>query len=444
MRNLFALTPMALALCTASAAWADEGEAKEGFIEGSSLQLLTRNYYFNHGRRHASGHDSKEWAQGFIATFQSGYTPGVVGFGVDAYGMLGLKLDGGGGTGGTSILPITAPSKEGYESGKAPDEFSSGGAALKIRAFDTELKLGDQFLSNPVVAGGESRMLPQTFRGVSLTNNSFEDLTLTAGQVSFTKYYNQSGHRRLGSYYGELPGDRDSHHLSWLGGTWGGIEGFTSSLYAAELQNVWKQYYADVDYTYEIDDNWSLNPGAHYYKTVDSGDSLLGRIDNNTYSLHFAVGYRQHTVTAVLQKVNGNTPFDYINQGDSIFLDNSQQYSDFNGPNEKSWKLQYDYDFVALGLPGLSASASYSRGKLDLTRVDPDSPGYGGWYSADGKNAKHWERDLDLQYVVQGGPAKDLSLRLRWATHRGTGGYSAVDNDIDEYRVIVDYPIDVF
>ncbi|WP_134586454.1 OprD family outer membrane porin, partial [Pseudomonas aeruginosa] len=59
-------------------------------------------------------------------------------------------------------------------------------------------------------------------------------------------------------------------------------------------------------------------------------------------------------------------------------------------------------------------------------------------------NAKHWERDLDLQYVVQGGPAKDLSLRLRWATHRGTGGYSAVDNDIDEYRVIVDYPIDVF
>lgn len=154
MRNLFALTPMALALCTASAAWADEGEAKEGFIEGSSLQLLTRNYYFNHDRRHASGHDSKEWAQGFIATFQSGYTPGVVGFGVDAYGMLGLKLDGGGGTGGTSILPITAPSKEGYESGKAPDEFSSGGAALKIRAFDTELKLGDQFLSNPVVAGG--------------------------------------------------------------------------------------------------------------------------------------------------------------------------------------------------------------------------------------------------------------------------------------------------
>lgn len=133
---------------------------------------------------------------------------------------------------------------------------------------------------------------------------------------------------------------------------------------------------------------------------------MLGRIDNNTYSLHFAVGYRQHTVTAVLQKVNGNTPFDYINQGDSIFLDNSQQYSDFNGPNEKSWKLQYDYDFVALGLPGLSASASYSRGKLDLTRVDPDSPGYGGWYSADGKNAKHWERDLDLQYVVQGGPAR--------------------------------------
>ncbi|MFI9655861.1 hypothetical protein PA6761_00574 [Pseudomonas aeruginosa] len=29
MRNLFALTPMALALCTASAAWADEGKPKK-------------------------------------------------------------------------------------------------------------------------------------------------------------------------------------------------------------------------------------------------------------------------------------------------------------------------------------------------------------------------------------------------------------------------------
>ncbi|MBT8769328.1 OprD family porin [Metapseudomonas boanensis] len=437
------LTPLALALL-ATQAHADEATNQEGFIEGSHLTVQTRNYYFNRDRRDSQTQNSQEWGQGFIGLFSSGYTQGPIGVGIDAYGMLGLKLDGGGGTGGSSILPTTSPTKPGLKYGKAPDEFSSAGAALKLRGFDSELKLGDQFINNPVIAGGTTRMLPQTFRGVSLVNQSVKDLRLEGGQVSFTKLYNQSGHRRIDSSYGSFPDDRKSHHISWLGGTWTGPEGFTSSLYASELQDVWNQYYADMDYTWQLNDLVSLNPGIHYYRTQDTGDALLGDIDNNTYSAHFAVGVGHHKVTAVYQKVNGNTPFDYINQGDSIYLDNSQQYSDFNGPNEESWKLQYAYDFAGLGVPGLSAMVAYSRGELDLTKVDPNSPGYSSWYSVDGKDARHYERDFDIKYVVQEGSAKDLAVRARWANHRGSNGYNAVDNDVDELRLIVDYPIEVF
>jgi hypothetical protein len=46
--------------------------------------------------------------------------------------------------------------------------------------------------------------------------------------------------------------------------------------------------------------------------------------------------------------------------------------------------------------------------------------------------------------VVQSGQAKDLAVRLQWATNRGGNGYGAIDSDTDEYRVIVDYPINVF
>ncbi len=441
MKTKYLLSPLALALL-ASHAQADE-PAEQGFIEDSHLSVQTRNYYFNRDRRD-DAQNSQEWGQGFIARFSSGYTEGLLGVGVDAYGMLGIKLDGGGGTGGSSILPVTAPDKAGLRYGEAPDQFSSGGAALKLRAFDTELKLGDQFISNPVIAGGTTHMLPQTFRGVSLTNHSFDDLLLEGGQVSFNKPYNQSGHRRIDLSYGSLPENRESDHLSWLGGSWSGIEGLTSSLYAAELQNVWNQYYVDLDYSWQLSELVSINPGVHYYHTQDTGDALLGDIDNNTYSLHLGLGVGHHTLTAVYQKVNGNTPFDYINQGDSIYLDNSQQYSDFNGPNEESWKLQYAYDFDGVGLPGLSALVAYSRGELDLTKPNPSSPGYGGWYSADGEHAKHRELNLDVRYVVQQGPAKDLSVRARWAQHRGGNGYSAVDEDIDELRLIVDYPIEVF
>ena len=439
------LTPLFVALAATMPfhAQADDEQA-EGFIEGSHLDVMARNYYFNRNQLLPGVRDMREWGQGFVGKFESGFTQGTVGFGLDAYAMLGLKLDGGGGTAGTSILPINSPSKDGYDYGKAHDSFSSAGASVKVRAFDTVLRAGDLFLTNPVIAGGETRMLPQTFRGVSLTNTSVDNLMLEGGQASFTKPYNQSGHRRIDTFYGALPDGRDSRHLNWAGAVWTPVEGLSTSVYGAELKDIWNQYYFNLDYTWQLNDLVSLNPGLNYYHTQDTGDALLGNIDNNTYSLHFTVNVGYHAVTAVYQRVNGNTPFDYINQGDSIYLDNSQIYSDFNGPNERSWKLKYAYDFAGVGVPGLTASASYSKGELDLTKADANSSGYGSWYSEDGKNAQHWERDVDLAYAFQEGQFKDLSVRLRWASHRGSQGYSAVDNDIDEYRVIVDYPVNIF
>ncbi|MCF5073525.1 outer membrane porin, OprD family [Pseudomonas syringae] len=440
MKNSLTLTPLFLAIAATIAplAHAADTTPADGFVEGAHLNINTRNYYMNRDRRDIPTDDSKEWGQGFLGTFESGYTQGTVGFGLDAHAMLGLKLDGGGGTDGSSILPY------GSGNGKAPGSFSTAGGTLKMRAFDTELKAGDLFLNNPVIAGGMTRMLPQTFRGVSLTNHSFDGWMFEGGQASFTKLYNQSGHRRIGTSYGALPTHTDSQHMNWAGVSFSGIDGVTSNLYASELKDVWHQYYYDLDYTYVVNEMISLNPGLHYYHTQDTGQSLLGDIDNNTYSLHFTVDIGHHSVTAAYQRVNGNTPFDYIAQGDSVYLDNSQQYSDFNGPNERSWKLKYAYDFGGLGVPGLSSAVSYISGKTDLTKVDPQSRGYSAWYSADGKDAKHWERDIDLKYVVQGGKAKDLAVRLQWATNRGSNGYSAVDRDVDEYRVIVDYPINVF
>jgi hypothetical protein len=50
---------------------------------------------------------------------------------------------------------------------------------------------------------------------------------------------------------------------------------------------------------------------------------------------------------------------------------------------------------------------------------------------------KRWERDVEVKYVVQSGSMKDLSLRLRQATTRAT----AFESDLNEVRVIVEYPL---
>ncbi len=445
MPTAFRFTPLFIALAATMplAAQADEDQA-EGFIEGSSLNLHLRNAYFNRDNHNTGKNDTREWGQGAVLRFESGYTPGTVGFGVDAHAMLGLKLDGGGGHAGSSILPVSH--KDNGDLAAAPGSFSTAGAAVKIKAFDTELKAGDLFLTNPVIAGGETRMLPQTFRGFGLTNTSIDGLMLEGGQVSFTKPYNQSGHRRIDTFYGVLDDNAKSKHLNWAGLSWSGTENITANLYASELKDIWNQYYADFDYTYVVNDMVSLNPGVHFYHTQDTGQALLGKIDNNTYSVHFTVNAGYHSVTAAYQRVNGDTPFDYINQGDSVYLDNSRMYSDFNAPNERSWKLQYDYNFAGLGVPGLTSSLSYSRGEADLSKADQNNQHYDYYYNANGKNATHWERDLDVKYVFQEGDLKDLAVQVRYATHRGGQGYSAADatKDNDELRVIVDYPLNIF
>ncbi|WP_197411303.1 OprD family outer membrane porin, partial [Colwellia sp. TT2012] len=107
--------------------------------------------------------------------FNSGYTQGTIGFGLDAFAMIGLKLDTGGGrNGGRSsfdVLPVDS-------NGDARDEYTKIGGAAKIRAFDTELKVGDVFPTSPVVYYGDSRLLPESFRGTIFSNTSIKGLTL--------------------------------------------------------------------------------------------------------------------------------------------------------------------------------------------------------------------------------------------------------------------------
>ncbi len=421
-----------------------------GLVEGARLDALVRNYYFQRDN-HSDlvPRDPTEWAQGFLFSFRSGFTDTPVGLGVDAHAFLGIKLDGGGGSGGAGLLPLDSSLKPG-------DTFSSAGAALKLRYLDTLVKAGDQLVENPVVASGTSRLFPQTYRGVTLKNHGIDDLWLDAGFAESTRLRNQSGHSHLVTAYGArnsagVAADRESPHTGWLGAVYGRPQGLQLTVYGGQLEDIWNQYYLGVSQVFRVNDALLLKPYLHYFKTRDQGRSQLGDIDNDTYSAGISATAYGQTLTLGLQKVDGRTPFDYITQNDRVFLylSNSQQFADFNGPGEKSWRLQYETSLAPLGAPSLQFIAAYTRGEADLTRVDPASVGYGYIYNPDGKHAKHWERDLALKYQVPAGPAKDLSLTLRWATHREGDGYTAPGNtrgnsSADEYRLIVDYPISLF
>uniref|UniRef100_UPI00261FC9BC OprD family outer membrane porin n=1 Tax=Pseudomonas sp. TaxID=306 RepID=UPI00261FC9BC len=126
---------------------------------------------------------------------------------------------------------------------------------------------------------------------------------------------------------------------------------------------------------------------------------------------------------------------------DSIFLANSIQYSDFNSPGEKSAQIRYDINLASYGVPGLSFMTRYVYGwDIDYSKINPDG-GYGGYYSATATDVSHHETNLEAKYVVQTGPVKNLSFRIRQAWHTADAGQ--IDGDTKEFRLIVDYPISI-
>ncbi|MCW2271689.1 MULTISPECIES: OprD family outer membrane porin [Pseudomonas] len=420
-----------------------------GLASGSSLNGLLRNYYFGRDNHHTPARrDQREWAQGMLLSFRSGYTDTLIGMGLDVHGFSAVKLDGGGGSGGAGLMPLDS-------SGHLEDEFSAAGAALKFRGFGSLLKVGDQLLENPLIASGSSRLFPQSYRGVTAKNFSIERLMFDAGWVESTRLRNQSGHSNLQSAYGNgnragVAPDRESSRMTWLGATYGAAQTLNLTWYSGRLQDLWDQHYLGLSQTFSLQHELRLTPYLHYFKTRDQGSSQLGSIDNDAYSAGLTLARAGQSLSLGLQKVDGRTPFDFLAQNDRTFLylNNAMQYADFNGPGEKSWKLQYQTSLQALQAPNLQLSVGYTRGEADLTRVDPASPGYGYIYNPEGKHAKHWERDIALRYAVPDGTAKGLNLTLRWASHRPGDGYTAPGNtrgnaSADEYRVILDYPFNL-
>jgi len=426
-------------LATAAPFVSDQAEAK-GIVEDSTLNLLVRNYYFNRDNKDGKS-DQKDWSQGIWGNFSSGYTQGLIGVGVDAYGYLAIKLDGGDGTAGSGNLSLN-------DQGENNDSQGKAGGAVKFRVSKTELKVGEMQPSTaPVFAVGGSRILPQTASGIQLQSSEIKDLDLEGGH--FYSATSQNANASDGGLYATYAGV-EANSIDYIGGKYGITENLSMSLYGAQLEDIWNQYYANLNLTIPMGGDQSLNLDGNIYNTKDTGDAKVGDISNTTFSLAAAYSFlKAHTVTVAFQKVNGDTPFDYIGVGDnnkggdSIFLANSIQYSDFNAPNEKSAQIRYDLKMAEYGVPGLSFMTRYVKGwDIDGTglaanskyRDDEGNPFYG----ADGK---HNETNFEAKYVVQTGPAKDLSFRIRQAWHFANADEG--EGDIKEFRLIVDYPLSV-
>lgn len=135
------------------------------FIDNSSVELTTRNFYFDRDYQEQSAYPAaKDWTQGFILKANSGYTEGTVGFGLDVLATAGFKLDADAEHGGTGNLPRDTRTNE------PADSYGEIGVTAKAKMSQTELRIGTLMPMNPVLVASPARLLPQTYRGISLTS----------------------------------------------------------------------------------------------------------------------------------------------------------------------------------------------------------------------------------------------------------------------------------
>ncbi|EPJ8785329.1 OprD family porin [Pseudomonas aeruginosa] len=431
-------------LSEGAAATAGDG----GFVEDSELQFLARTYYFNRDYRDSPNNAGRnrfkprserngyreETTQGLRLQFASGYTPGSLGFGLDAHAMLGLQLDSGGGRTGTGNLPVGADGHPDHRYGKV-------GGALRLRYGETRLKYGQTTTSAPVFAASSNRTLAGMAYGLLLEDRSFDGLLLEGGRFTAASGPGESKVRGdISTVYGRLgayPVRLDA--VGFLGGQWQATERLQLSLYASRFDDIWQQVYFGARHRQPLGGERALRVDLDAYRTRDSGQSRFGRIDTLAGSL--ALGYEQgpQRITLAYQRVRGGQPFDYMAFGDgrssaSMVLANSVGYSDFNGPGERSWQVRHDLDLGALGLPGFSLHALHARGRAGASAGSAAESIYAGLY---GRGGRHRESDLGFAYRVTAGPLAGLALRASQAWHRGNASY--LDGDIDETRLVLDY-----
>ncbi|WP_047532518.1 OprD family porin [Pseudomonas sp. 11/12A] len=435
----WSMIALAVAAGTSQFAVASSQDDSKGFFGDESLKLKTRMEYMNRDYKNGVSNPSsgtsgyrQDTGVSQLLTYESGFTQGTVGFGLDAMAMGSVKLDGGSGRRGNGLFANDSDGNPEKSQGKL-------GGAVKFRLSDTVLKYGQQFVASPVFATDDSRLLPEVATGTLITSKEIKGLELNAGR--FTSLSKQTGMGR--DSIGGLPdengnGGKGLTNINIFGASYAFTDNFTGAVAASDADDYFKKYYINLNYTLPIAENQSLNFDLNGYKTkgesrgdlVDAiGDGTLG-VDNNLWSLAAAYSLGAHKFTVAYQQSSGDNAYYYGVDGNStIFVSNSIQISDFVGREEKSWQARYDLNMATYGVPGLSFMTRYVKG--DNINV------------ANAGEGKEYEWNLESKYVVQEGPAKDLSFRVRYANYRSNQAYSGYSPDLYDTRLIVEYPLNI-
>ncbi|PWC16487.1 OprD family outer membrane porin [Brenneria corticis] len=282
--------------------------------------------------------------------------------------------------------------------------------------FDTRIKFGAQEINTPFMSGHDIRLLPKTYRGLSVVNNSVENLELSAYYITafegwwddqFTSMISVDGkevNRDLvagGAKY-QLPVDVANVQLQgWI----------------YHMDDVFDTGFFKVHAAKDVGDyQLFFAPSVLFQKSI--GKELGGR-EFDTYQYGFNTGFKAHGfhITAFYAKT-GNDEL-YVPWGDEKVI--IQQINAAGRADETAYALRVAYDFSQIGIKGLNAYIFHAY--YDTDRLQ--------YSTQQAKDVN--ETDLSVQYDFSGA-LDGFSVRLRYAFIDAEKG-----ENFDDFRVYLRY-----
>ncbi len=250
-------------------------------------------------------------------------------------------------------------------------------------------------------------------------------MTFQAGHLNSTHLRNEGGDEKIQAVLGHLPQRQvNSDGFNYVGGDYVLDDKLTSvSTWLGQLEDIYRQGFLGVKHSRTIGD-WTAALNLGYFNAREDGDRLLGDIDNQALFSVLSFKRGEHTLSVGYQAMYGDSPFPRVFSNISPLGNETPTY-EFAFTDERSWQVRHEYDFAALGLPGLNTSIRWTKG----SNVD----------TGKGFEGKEHQRDLDLGYVVQSGALKGLGVRVRNAMAR-----SNYRSDVNENRLIFTYSWKLF
>ncbi|WP_095152765.1 OprD family porin [Pseudomonas sp. Irchel s3b5] len=398
-----------------------------GFIEDSHGNLTLRNYYLDRDYKDGGAKSAaREWAQGFILGMESGYTEGVVGFGLDVRGLLGVKLDSAPDRSGTELLPVSASDK------RAADEYSRLAPTAKLRFAQSTVKSGDVSIFLPFAFASPSRLLPQTFRGTTLSSKDIDGLILNTGYIDRINKRDSTDYQAMSiaTPNRRFNGAATTSHLAYVGGDYQVNKDLSLRAYHAEVADLYQQDTLALLHNLPLGEGVFTSDLRSFFSRED-GAAKAGEVDNINLSALFGYRLGGHRVSLGYMRSSGDTATPYISGTELMGMSEQTMASDFLNAKERTWQAIYDYDFVASGVPGLKGRLRYVRGdNIELAAFNAE-------------DRKEREFQMELGYVIQSGPLKNVGLLARKAIYRNDfpSGTAFRDENQTRFQVLYTLPI---